>query len=366
MHLGFGIYRHMLDPGHLRFARQCGATHVVVHLVDYFNTLTDKGDQPTAGGRGGGWGRAGDPRKLWALDELLEIKALIESEGLIWHAIENFDPAHWHDVLLDGPRRDEQLANLQEMIRTAGKADIPVIGYNFSLAGVYGRVRGNWARGGAGGVGLEGHVDNEPMPDGMVWNMTFNENATGTAARTRVSQEELWQRLEVFLKACVPVAEAAGVRLAAHPDDPPVPRLRDTPRLVHQPHLYQRLLDLVPSRANGLEFCLGTLAEMSEGDIYEATRQYAAQDRICYVHFRNVRGRVPNYREVFVDEGDIDMLRILRILKDNNFQGVLIPDHAPQMSCDAPWHAGMAFSMGYMKAALQALGDAEIQTVEKV
>ncbi len=355
MKLGFGLYRHMLDREHYRFAKQCGATHLVVHLVDYFNQAGPRTDQPVSGGIGGGWGRAGDPEQLWTTDELLAIKKEIEAEGLVWHAIENFDPAHWHDVLLDGPRKAEQLEGLQQMIRAVGAAGIPVIGYNFSLAGVYGRVSGNWARGGAGGVGMEGVVDNEPMPDGMAWNMTLDETITGTSGRSRISHDELWQRLGNFLTAVLPVAEEAGVTLAAHPDDPPVPRLRDTPRLVYQPDMYQRLLDIRSSASNGLEYCLGTLAEMTEGDIYEATESYAAQKKIAYVHFRNVRGKAPNYREVFIDEGDIDMLRILKILRKHDFQGVLIPDHAPQMTCPAPWHAGMAYTMGWMRNALQSL-----------
>ncbi|MBC2605928.1 mannonate dehydratase [Pelagicoccus albus] len=355
MHLGFGLYRHMLDQEHLRFAKQCGATHIVVHLVDYFNQAGDGSDQPTSGGRGGGWGHAGDPDKLWSREELQAVKDLIEGEGLIWHAVENFDPAHWHDVLLDGPKKEQQIEGLKQTIRLLGEMGVAIMGYNFSLAGVYGRTIGTYGRGEAGGVGMEGFVDEEPMPDGMVWNMTFDENATGTAQRTRISSDELWERLTYFLNELVPVAEEAGVQLAAHPDDPPVPRLRDTPRLVYQPDMYQRLLDIVPSKASGLEYCLGTLAEMTEGDIYEATEKYAAQQKIGYIHFRNVRGKVPDYREVFIDEGDIDMVRILEILKKHDFQGVLIPDHAPGMACSAPWYAGMAYSMGYMKSAMAAL-----------
>ena len=131
--------------------------------------------------------------------------------------------------------------------------------------------------------------------------------------------------------------------------------MRGQPRLVYQPHLYQKLLDLQPSPRNALEFCLGTLAEMTEGDIYEATDAYSRQGKLAYVHFRNVRGKVPHYRETFIDDGEVDMLRVLRILKQNRFDGVLIPDHAPPMACAAPWHAGMAFALGYMKAALQAI-----------
>jgi mannonate dehydratase len=163
-------------------------------------------------------------------------------------------------------------------------------------------------------------------------------------------------RLKEFLDEMIPVAEEAGVTLAAHPDDPPMPTMRGQPRLVYQPQFYQRLLDLRPSPANALEFCVGTLAEMTDGDIYEATDRYSQQGKLAYAHFRNVRGKVPNYRETFVDDGDIDMVRVLRILQANGFRGVLVPDHTPQMKCDAPWHAGMAYALGYMRGALQAIG----------
>ena len=132
------------------------------------------------------------------------------------------------------------------------------------------------------------------------------DDAFDAAVIDAPTPEQLWQRVAHFLDEVVPVAEQAGVRLAAHPDDPPVPTLRHTPRLVHQPHLFQRLLDLHQSPANALEFCLGTLAEMTEGDIYDATRHYARQDAIAYVHLRNVRGKVPRYEETFIDEGDVD------------------------------------------------------------
>ena len=94
---------------------------------------------------------------------------------------------------------------------------------------------------------------------------------------------------------------------------------------------------------------------MTEGNLYDAVESYSRQGKLAYVHFRNVRGKVPHYQETFLDEGDIDLLRVLRILKKNGFEGVLIPDHAPQMTCGAPWHAGMAFACGWMKAALQAI-----------
>jgi mannonate dehydratase len=154
----------------------------------------------------------------------------------------------------------------------------------------------------------------------------------------------------------LPVAEANGIDLAAHPDDPPLAQVRQQPKLVYRHEHYQKLIDLVPSPASKLEFCVGTLAEMAEGDIYECVDRYAAQQKIAYVHLRNVSGRVPHYHETFIDDGAFDVERILRIFARHNFDGVIIPDHAPQMSCDAPWHAGMAYAMGYLRAKLQTLG----------
>jgi mannonate dehydratase len=354
MKLGLGLYRHMLTAENYQFARQCGCTHIVAHYVDYFNhgTVSEHHDQPT-GGRGG-WGFAGDPDRPWTYEELSALKRQINEHGLELAAIENFDPAHWYDVLLDGPKKQQQLENLKTIIRNVGRAGIPVIGYNFSIAGVAGRTKGPYARAGAESVGMEGEVDQTPVPRGMVWNMIYDRNAPeGTIPQT--THEDLWRRLDDFLQAVLPVAEEAGVTLAAHPDDPPVPVMRQTPRLVYQPRMYQRLLDLHPSRSNALEFCLGSLAEMTEGDIYEVAEQYAGQQRLAYVHFRNVHGKVPSYRETFVDDGDIDMFRVLRILHKNGFDGVLIPDHTPQLKCAAPWHAGMAYALGWMQAALRAV-----------
>jgi mannonate dehydratase len=343
----------MLTRENYQFARQAGATHIVAHLVDYFKggVKTSRDDQPTGTDRG--WGIAGDPHQLWTVEELTALRQNIEAEGLKLEAIENFDPAHWHDVLLDGPRKKEHLENCRTLIRRLGEAGIPIMGYNFSIAGVCGRTQAPYARGQAVSVGMEGPLDT-PMPRGMAWNMVVDENAPA-GNEPSATPAQLWQRLGDFLDAVVPVAEASGVKLALHPDDPPLPSLRGQPRLVYQPHLYQQVIDLRPSPANSLEFCLGSLAEMTEGNVYDATDQYSRQHKLGYVHFRNITGKVPFYRETFLDDGDIDMIRVLRILKRNGFDGVLIPDHTPQMACAAPWHAGMAFAMGYMRAALQIL-----------
>ena len=246
-----------------------------------------------------------------------------------------------------------QIENVKTIIRNVGQAGIPVFGCNFSIAGVAARVKGKFARGDAEAMGMDGPLD-KPLPNGMAWNMVFDNNAAPGKIPS-ATHEQLWSRLKFFLDEVIPVAEAAGVTLAAHPDDPPLPFVRAQPRLVWQPALYQKLIDLKPSPRNALEFCVGTIAEMQDGNVYDAVETYSRQQKLGYVHLRNVRDKVPHHKETFIDDGEVKILRVLKILKKNNFAGVIIPDHAPQMSCAAPWHAGMAYALGFLKAGLKSL-----------
>lgn len=358
IHLGLGLYKSLLNDNNFRFARQCGATHIVVQLVDYVKG----GDNPSLTQNYlGGWGVTRTEGKLWQLDELLAIKKQMESHGLTWAAIENFDPAHWYDILLDGPKKHRQMEDLKFMLRNIGKAGIPVMGYYFSLAGVWGWTSGPEGRGGAMSVVFdEAEIDPQmPIPNGMVWNMTYNEEAE-KGHRAPVSRDEMWERLRWFLGEILPVAEECGVKMVAHPDDPPLPELRGTARLFHSFEEYEKLLSVSASQANGFEFCMGTLQEMKEGNLYDLLDRHSAAGHIGYIHFRNVVGKVPRYREAFVDEGDIDMVRAMQILKKNNYEGVIIPDHTPEMSCGAPWHSGKAFALGYMRGILQTLERTQI------
>jgi mannonate dehydratase len=353
MKLGLGLYRGLLTEDNFQFAKQAGVTHLVVHLVDYF-----KGANPAleSGEPNMGWGVTTNQNRPWTFDDLKALKKTIESNGLKWEAIENFDPAHWHDILLDGPRKHQQMEALKRTIQVIGRVGIPIMGYNFSIAGVWGWTKGPFGRGGAMAIRYdESEIDLQtPIPNGMVWNMVYDP-APPIGTVPAVSSDELWQRFQWFLSEILPVAEENGVRLALHPDDPPADALRRTARLVNQPDEYQRVLDLVPSPANALEFCLGSLQEMREGDVYESIAEYGRQGKIAYVHFRNVRGKVPFYQEVFVDEGDLDMIRVIQCLRDVGYDGVLIPDHTPGMTCGSPWHAGMAYALGYIRAAMQAV-----------
>ena len=353
MHAGLGLYKSLLTDRNFQFARNAGATHLVVQLVDYIKG----GSSPDLMSNYlDGWGTTTNQDKLWTYDELSRLRSSVESHGLKLEAIENFDPSHWYDILLDGPKKEQQLEGLKQMIRAMGRAGIPIMGYYFSLAGVWGWTPTENGRGKARSVEFDaGQIDlDRPIKSGMVWNMTYDPEISDDTL-VQATRIEIWERYRYFLDALIPVAAEEGVRLVAHPDDPPLPELRNTARLFHSHETYEQCVTEFPSPAHGMEFCLGTLQEMKDGDLYGFIEKHAAAGNIGYIHFRNVRGKVPHYREVFVDEGDIDMVRVLKILKKHNYEGVIIPDHTPEMQCDAPWHAGMAFALGFIKGAMQAL-----------
>ena len=208
MKLGLGLYGNMLNQQNFRFARQAGATHIVAHLVGNFNT--DESKNATAGLREQGFGLSVPTPDSWTYEWMRDLRKAVNAEGLELEAIENFEPGHWYDVLLDGPKKHEQMEHLKQIIRDMGRAGIPTLGYNFSIAGVWGRTEGSAARGLAGTIGFHA-PEQPPIPNGMVWNMvvdpqTFDpEGRNGTIGT--ITQEQLWSRFTWFMQELLPVAE---------------------------------------------------------------------------------------------------------------------------------------------------------------
>lgn len=363
MKIGLGFYARMATRDNMRFANQVGAEAIVLHMGDYRSDLVPHSHfDADAKGRD----VSAQRNAVWSVAELRALRQMVESEGLELAALENLNPAMWDHVLLDGPDRERQLANVGRTIRHMAEAGIFVLGYNFTLAGVQGRIEAPLARGGARTAMFDARAPHlaEPLPLGQVWNRVV-DNTAPPGFHPPISASQLWDRHRRFLEAVLPVAEECGVTLAGHPDDPPVERLRDQPRLVNRPELLRAMLDSRPSSAHALEFCVGSVAEMTCSDLYAEIDRYSREGRIAYVHCRNVQGRLPRYVEVFLDEGDIDMARVLGILHRNGFKGVVIPDHTPLPDCEGPWHTGMAWAMGWLRATRAAvLREAQIRAAQ--
>ena len=316
MKLGIGFPQNQLTPENLRYAAQLGVTHVIVH-------------NPRFGDKG-----------YHDVDSMQTTKKLIESFGLTWEGIENLPRDHWEQILSAGEEREAQMKNIERTLRNMARVGIPILGYYFSIATVVGHWR-MYDGGGRAGSGIKS-FDANRIPD------------NSTHPLGPVSVDKMWTRFEWFLDHAVPIAERVGVKLAAHQDDPPMPVLRGTGRLLTDHNAMQRLLDYAPSDYNGLEFCQGTVSEMGNNTVFDAIRRFGSQGKIFYVHFRNIIGQFPRFDEVFLDEGDVDQHEAMLAYKEVGFDGVMTPDHCPVIEGETGYrHRGMAFSLGYMRALMQ-------------
>jgi mannonate dehydratase len=171
-----------------------------------------------------------------------------------------------------------------------------------------------------------------------------------------VSLKEVWSRIAYLYERIVPVAEEARIRLATHPDDPPMATYRGVEQALSGLGGLKHLVELVPSPYNGLLLCLGCMQEAGE-DVPAVIRSLGEQNKIFYVHFRNVIGTVPRYREVFPDQGDGDMVANLQALKDVGFDGYLVPDHQFGLAGDTEWqHCSRAWQVGYISGLMESMG----------
>ena len=297
--------------------------------------------------------------------EQADLRALVErtqAHGLVLEAIENV-PVHFYDKAMLGlPGRDEQIENYQATLRAVGRAGIPVLGYHFMPNSVWRTDRMAPGRGGAGCTQFEmAVVDASGGPEG--WHRFLPENLGRQSAMplyqgdSVLDEERMFANYAYFINAVLPVAEAEGVRMALHPDDPPVPSLGGVARIFREPEGFKRAWALNPgSPAWGLDLCLGCCSEMPGGqaNVREMIEFFGPKGRIFYVHFRDVKGTVPEFTECFIGEGNFDPAEAMALLIRNGFDGFLLDDHVPHMDGDTSWnHRGRAHAIGYMQGLLR-------------
>ncbi len=170
----------------------------------------------------------------------------------------------------------------------------------------------------------------------------------------RVPLAEVWRRMDRFMERVLPAAEASGVRLAFHPNDPPLPLYRGVEQPFVRPEGLDELLRRYESPNVGLLFCLGTMQE-SGADMPAALRAFGQRGKLFAIHFRNVRGVIPRFEEVFQDEGDYDAAAQMRTLHEVGYDGFVMPDHYPGLLGDDPAHErSRAWCVGYLRGLIQA------------
>lgn len=317
----------VLPPRHTpvwTLAKQCGVDYVVGTL-DWSRGLdVPKDDLP------------------WSYPSLVRLKTAYENGGFQLGVIENRPPLT--KAKLGLPGRDEEIEAVCDLIRNMGALDIPVWCYEWMP--VFNWMRTSTTTPTRGGALVTGYdhalMKNAPLTE-------YGE----------VTEAQLWDNLKYFLERVIPVAEAANVKLAMHPDDPPLSPIRGLGRIMRSVDNFQRLLDLCPSPVNGITMCQGNFALMTD-DLPGVIRHFGEKGKIFFVHMRDVRGTAEHFVETFHDDGQTDMLACMKAYRDIGFDGLCRPDHVPTMGEDSNEVAGYSaigrlFAIGYIKGLQQAV-----------
>ena len=277
------------------------------------------------------------------VEALAKLKAAYEDLGLTIAGVESH-PVAAEKIKLGLSGRDEEIENYCAAIEALGKVGIPMCCYNF-MAGIgWYRTKTDIAeRGGA----LSSEFDNRIA------------KKQGLTRWGQISEEKIWDNITHFLKRIIPVAEKAGVKMALHPDDPPISPLRGIGRILINGDAFRRFLQIVPSPVNGITFCQANFKLMG-GDIRALVREFGGQGKIFFVHLRDVKGTGERFHETFHDNGPTDMPQMLKLYHEVGFDGPIRPDHAPTLateSNESPGYAmqGKILAIGYIKGIAQAL-----------
>lgn len=269
--------------------------------------------------------------------ELAQAREQVEAHGMV---LNNVFMSCWREIPLGQQDMDAKIDAWCRMLESLGRAGIPHLGWNFKPMGNF-RTPSDIGRGGVQYSTFD--------------YAAFKENRPALHDPP-VSEEEMWARMETFLKAVIPVAEGANVRMALHPDDPPVPEaLGGVAQICSTLEQFRRIFAIVPSHHNAMLFCQGCMTELLGQGVYDAIAEMAANQKIAWVHFRNVRGQLPRFAEVFIDEGDIDMRRAMEIYRDNGFNGPYMMDHTPRFPHEKSEWLGKAYAVGYIRALIQTV-----------
>jgi mannonate dehydratase len=298
----------------ITIAKQIGVTHVITS---------------------GGLGRV---RKEEYLAAAQKHKESWDAVGMTIAGVEGH-PTPFDNLKAGTDQADAEIEMAKWAIEALSKVGINMICYNF-MAGL------GWTR------------TNTRLPErGGALTSEFDATAPAMQGLTRygeISEEKMWANITKYLKEVIPVAEKFKVKMALHPDDPPLSPLRGVARICTSAKNYRRVFDIAPSPYNGCTFCQGNFKLMGDEDVYEVAKEFCRKKKVFFIHWRDVQGDKRKFHETFHDNGPTDMAKILEIYSKNGFDGPIRPDHAPAIASD---NVGDRGSSGYtMGAKVLAFG----------
>jgi len=297
----------------LQFYRRCGVSHV-----------------------------CGAPDK-WTSEGLLKLKERCSTNGVSLDVVPIGMPRSV-GLLGDAAHRDRQIGQTCDQIRLAAKAGISTIKYNMYVLDVL-------------------RTGTTPGRGGSRYSTWEYQKAPSKKSPTRHGEfpaDLFWERITCFLERVIPVATEYKVKMACHPHDPGVPSggYRGVERVLGTVDGLKRFVEIARSPYHGLNFCVGSIASNLQNpseEIFAVIRYFGTRQKIFNVHLRNIRGKRDSFQEVYPDEGDLDMFKILCILKQAHYSGMVMPDHIPRHPDDRGSRQGLAFAFGYTKGLIQAV-----------
>jgi mannonate dehydratase len=299
-------------------------------------------------------------QEKWEYEDLAHLVHQAKEMQIRLMAIENVPTRFYDQIMLGADGREHQLDNMIYTIRNIARAGIPILGYAFMPTGVWRTSQDKMVRGGSLATGF--HYKTALAASAVTETSSSQSRDLfgawgGVCVERDYPEQEIWENYCWYLERILPVCEEVDLRLALHPDDPPVASLGGVGRTFRNFENFRRAMETFNSPMHGLDFCHGCWSEMRGGNgVTDALRYFGERNKIFYVHFRDVQGPVDDFTECYLGDGNCDPVETIRTLKQVGFQGFLIPDHVPRMIGDTDWcHRGRAWTVGYIKALISAV-----------
>jgi mannonate dehydratase len=287
----------------------------------------------------------------WSVDGLSKLRDRVASHGISLDMVplpmssSEISEAEMPAIYLGkSPERDRNIDDICQMIRNCARAGIFQVKYNFTIIGIP-------RSGTAKGRGPSRYSE-------FVYAASKQDPPMTIAGK--VDSDTYWERITYFLERVVPVAEEYKVRMGCHPQDPGVPKgtgWRGVDAVLGSPDGLKKFVSINESPYHGLNFCQGTVSEQLDNpgeQIFDVIRYFGTRKKIFSVHFRNIEGGFLNFRESFIDNGSVDMLKAMRVYKEVGYDGMMMPDHVPRVE-GVDSNQGFAFAFGYIKALIAAV-----------
>ena len=298
--------------------------------------------------------------KIWEFDALKDLCDRVKSYGLKLSMIENVPLIYYDKVIFGAKGRDEQIDNYIQTIKNLGRLGVEILGHHFSPSFVW---RSSYDTIGRGGVKVSSFneelflkIGNEAMRERMKKKRHLLDYDVFEAL-THITAEDMFKNYEYFMKAVLPVAEEYNVKLALHPDDPPIKRLNGIERFMTSVKDYERAMNITNSKMWGANLCLGTISELEGAKtVRECIELLGKNKKLFAVHFRDVQGCLPDFKECFLGEGNFNPAEMMRLLLKYDFDGLMMEDHVGRMDYDSTYgHRARAHEIGYMKGLINAI-----------